>query len=85
MTLNEIIIALISGSSALIASIIVAVLNNRKSTALIEYRLKKLEEKVDKHNNVIERTYRLEEHAAVVDEKIKVANNRIGDLEHSKS
>ena len=83
--MNEIIIALISGGSALIASIIVAVLNNRKSTALIEYRLKKLEEKVDKHNNVVERTYRLEEHAAVVDEKIKVANNRIDDLEHLKS
>jgi hypothetical protein len=35
-------------------------LSNRKSTALMEYRLKQLESKVDKHNNVIERTFRLE-------------------------
>lgn len=35
-------------------------LSNQKQTALMEYRLKKLEEKVDKHNQVIERTFRLE-------------------------
>lgn len=35
-------------------------LSNRKSTALMEYRLKQLETKVDKHNSVIERTYKLE-------------------------
>ena len=30
------------------------------SARLTQYRLKKLEEKVDRHNSVIERTYRLE-------------------------
>ena len=30
------------------------------SARLTQYRLKKLEEKVDKHNSVVERTYRLE-------------------------
>lgn len=35
-------------------------LANRKSSALIAYRLEKLEDKVDKHNQVIERTYVLE-------------------------
>ena len=30
---------------------------NRKSSALIEYRLKELEKKVDKHNQVVERTF----------------------------
>ena len=30
------------------------------SARLTQYRLKKLEEKVDKHNSVIERTYKLE-------------------------
>ena len=30
------------------------------SARLTQYRLKKLEEKVDKHNSVIERTFRLE-------------------------
>lgn len=43
---------------------------NRKSSALIEYRLKQLEEKVNKHNNVIERTYALEKRVEVDEERI---------------
>lgn len=54
---------------------------NRKSSALIAYRLELLEKKVDKHNSVVERTFKLEEQAAVLEEKIKVANHRIEDLE----
>ena len=49
-------------------------LANRKSTALIAYRLEQLEQKVSKHNNLVE-------HLAVVGESIKVANHRIADLE----
>ena len=49
-------------------------LANKKSTALIAYRLEQLEEKVNKHNQVIERTYELEKHEELLDEKIKVAN-----------
>ena len=47
----------------------------------MEYRLSQLEKKVDLHNNVIERTYKLEDRADVIDERIKVANHRIEDLE----
>ena len=54
---------------------------NRKSTALIAYRLEELEKKVNKHNQVIERTYELEKQSEVIDEQIKVANHRINDLE----
>ena len=54
---------------------------NRKSSALIAYRLEQLEGKVDKHNQVIERTYALEESVALMDEREKVANHRIADLE----
>ena len=35
-------------------------LSNRKSQALIAYRIEQLEKKQDKHNNLIERTYQLE-------------------------
>lgn len=59
-----------------------AYIANKKSSALIAYRLEQLEKKVNQHNQVIERTYQLEKHAEVVDEQIKVANHRIGDLEH---
>ena len=43
-------------------------------TQLIKYRIEQLEKKVEKHNSVVERTYLLEE-------KIKVGNHRIDDLE----
>lgn len=59
-----------------------AYMANKKSTALIAYRLEQLENKVNKHNQVIERTYELEKHTEVIDEQIRVANHRIGDLEH---
>ena len=52
------------------------------SGKLTNYRLENLEEQVKKHNNVIERVFKLEEHGAVIDEQIKVANKRILDLEH---
>lgn len=48
---------------------------------LTNYRIEQLEKKVDKHNSVVDRTYELEKHMGVMDEQIKVANHRIGDLE----
>ena len=54
---------------------------NRKSTALIAYRLEQLEDKVNRHNSVIERMFALESRMDVDEEKLKVANNRISDLE----
>lgn len=54
---------------------------NRKSATLIAYRLEQLERKVQAHNNLIERTYRLEERSEVQEEKLKAASHRIEDLE----
>jgi hypothetical protein len=56
----------------------------RKTTALISYRLQELEKKVYKHNNWIERTYKLEEKCSLQDEQIKVVNHRIEDLERAR-
>ncbi len=55
---------------------------NSKLTA---YRIEQLERKQDKHNAVIERTYKLEETVALHEEKIKVANHRIDDLERKQN
>ena len=52
------------------------------STKLTSYRLEQLEKKVEKHNNIIERTYKLEEEEKITEEKIKVINHRIDDLEN---
>lgn len=51
------------------------------SSKLTQYRLEQLEKKVETHNNLIDRVYKLEEHNEVQDEKIRVANHRIDDLE----
>ena len=61
---------LISAASELIVSAI----QNHKTMGLIEYRLKELEKKVDKHNSVIERTFQLES-------DVKVINQRLDDME----
>ena len=41
------------------------------SARLTQYRLKKLEEKVDKHNSVIERTFKLEGRMTEVEHDIR--------------
>lgn len=55
--------------------------SNSKSQALIAYRLEQLENKVNKHNNLVERMYKVEEATAIQEEQIKVANHRLADLE----
>ena len=75
--MTEIIVAVVTG----IATVTAVVITNRKSNALIAYRLEQLEEKVDKHNTVIERTYELEKGYAVLEDKIKSAQHRLDDLE----
>ena len=72
---------IIIGVLALIGTLGGAYIANRKSTALVVYRLQELEKKVDKHNSVIERTYALEKRADLLEERVKVANHRIDDLE----
>lgn len=51
------------------------------SARLTNYRIEKLEEEVRKYNQVKERTLKLEEYQKLQDEKIKVANHRILDVE----
>lgn len=51
------------------------------SNRLSGYRIEQLEKKVEKHNNVVERVFKLEDNDKLLDEKIKVANHRIDDLE----
>ena len=70
MNVETIVVALITAGFAFLGVYI----SNRKQAALVAYRLEKLEEKVDKHNSVVERMYRLEEqvknlHAEVKDLK----------------
>ena len=71
---EAIIVALITAASAVVCQIVIAS-NSRKtmqqaqydSQKLIEYKIDKLSERVDKHNSVIARTYKLEQDYALID------------------
>ena len=49
-------IALIAAGGTIISGIISALISN----SITKYRIAQLEKKVDKHNNLIERTYQIE-------------------------
>ena len=77
---DGILVALITGGLAVLSNIIIVVFNNSKTL----YRIDQLEKKVEKHNNFVERVYECERILDVHDEKLKVANHRIDDLEDNK-
>lgn len=51
------------------------------SGKLTNYRLQELEKKVEKHNNLIERTYTLEKRETLNEEKLKALVTRMDRLE----
>ena len=67
----------------LAGSAIGSILGMMASAKLTSYRLEQLEQRVQAHNNLIERTYKLEERTTLQDEQIKTANHRIEDLEEA--
>lgn len=74
---TEIIVALLSLLGTAIGSLAGILAANK----LVVYRIEQLEKKVEKHNSIIERTYKVEESVTLLDEKIKVVNHRLDDLE----
>lgn len=54
----------------------------RSEIQLVKADIAELRKTVEKHNGMIERTYKLEKEVAVQGEMIAVANNRIKDLEN---
>lgn len=85
---ESIIVALITGGLSLIGILISNRTVNQKTMAEIakaqavtDTKIDELTRETRKHNGLIERTYALEARADLTDEKIKVANHRIDDLE----
>lgn len=74
---TEIAVAVLSFGGTLVGTFAGILAANK----LVNYRLEQLERKVDKHNQVIDRVYKLEMADAVEEEEIKVINHRIDDLE----
>ena len=77
----EIIVAVLSLIGTAVGSLAGILTANK----LMMYRIEQLEKKVEKHNNLIERTFKIEEGVAILDEKIRVANHRIDDLESKEA
>ena len=75
--MENIIVALITGGLAFLGT----ALSNISTHSKTMYRIEQLEKKQDIHNHVIERVYELEKVTEVIEERQKVANNRIADLE----
>lgn len=64
---ETIIIAVISFAGTLIGTLGGILASNK----LTNYRIEQLEKRVEKHNNVIERVYKLEKNEAVIEEEIE--------------
>ena len=73
-----VVVAILSLFGTLIGSLCGILTANK----LTNYRIEQLEKKVEKHNHVIERVYKLEKFEAVIEEEFKDANKRIEKLEN---
>lgn len=83
--------ALITGAVAIVVCVINNIWQHKETEkkhnttiALIEYKLDQLTRKVDLHNNAVERLYKVESALGLQEERMKVANHRIDDLEHNE-
>ena len=82
--MNEIVIALIGLAGSIIVAIL-SYLGNAQATKkaaeasrmLIEYRMQQLEAKVDKHNNLVERMYKVEGRVEEAEHDIRDLKGRI--------
>lgn len=68
---SVIITSLISGLCVAIPNIIATLSMNKRNQELINYKIDELSKRVDKHNNLIERTYKIEERLAVIEDDIR--------------
>lgn len=51
----------VTATISFICTLITCMTQNNKTIAVIEEKITNLERKVEKHNNIVERTYKLEE------------------------
>jgi uncharacterized protein Yka (UPF0111/DUF47 family) len=75
---ETIIVALLSLAGTLIGSLFGILAANK----LTNYKIDQLEKKVEKHNKVIERVYKLEGRADLIEQEIAEDERRLDKLEH---
>lgn len=72
--MESIVVALIGGAVTLVG----VVASNSRSRAVMEVKIDELSKRVEKHNSVVERTYRLEQDLAVVKRDVESLEERVG-------
>lgn len=68
---NQIIISLISSLSVAIPSILATIITNNSNKKLLNYRIDNLEKHVIKHNNLIDRMYKIENRVTLIEDEMK--------------
>lgn len=66
--MSEVVIVAVVGALGSVAGSLFGVLASSKLTI---YRIEQLEKKVDAHNNLIERTYKLEKQQAILEQHVE--------------
>lgn len=74
---DAIIVAVLSLVGTAIGSVVSVLTANR----LTNYKIDELKKTVEKHNSLIDRTYRLEESVTLVNEKLDTLDHRVEALE----
>ncbi len=78
---DAVVVALITGAVSLLGSVMSMVVSARKAKQQADvtlWRIDQLEEKVSKHNNLVERTYQLEGRVTEAEHDIRDLKNRKG-------
>lgn len=68
---EQIIIAIIGGLCVAIPSVLSTIFSNRKNYSLMSYKIDQLENKVSKHNTLIDRMYKVEMRVTLLEDEIK--------------
>lgn len=80
---TDILVSLITSLATLLGVVLTVYAGGKRTRDILLYRIEQLEKAQQKHNSLIERMYRVEERLELHDEKIKVANHRLDDIERS--
>lgn len=65
--MQQIWVAIVSGLCVAVPSVLATVSSNKRNNDLVIYRINELEKRVTKHNNLIERMYKVEEKVALLE------------------
>lgn len=78
---ESVIVAIISLAGTLLGTFAGIITSGK----LTNYRIAELEKRVEKHNTIIERTYTLEKRESLSEEKLRLMDQRITNLERNGS